>query len=391
VWTPSSPLDLDAAERQKRARLAVSLVFVVNGTGVGLWIPQIPVVRLRLDLDARALGLALLSMSLGAVVGMPLVSQLIARRGSRAPTFVASLMFCALLSLPVRMTGFVPLLLALFVFGLANGAMDVAMNVQASRVESEMGRPVMSSFHGLFSLGALIGSGLASLLLGRHVESPTIMSIGTVLLAPVIFIAARDLLPGPEPHRSGGSRFVLPPRGVIALGLLAVIGMMSEGAVADWSGVFLTTEVAMSVADAGATFTLLSLMATLGRLFFGDRAVQAWGRRPVLVGSALLAASGIIVAVAFPGRWTSSAGLCIAWLGLTSFVPILFSSAGRQRDVPPAIAMGAVATLGYVGFLLGPPFIGLLAQGAGLRIALLVIPAACLGVALVGARRSLQV
>jgi MFS family permease len=387
----SSAIVPHAPSTLNRARCAVSLVFVANGAGIGLWIPQIPVVRERLELDASALGLALLAMSLGAVMGMPLVSQLIARRGSRGPTLVASLMFCALLSLPVRMTGFMPLLLALFVFGLANGAMDVAMNVQASRVEVEMGRPVMSSFHGLFSLGALLGSGLASLLLARHVASPTIMSVGTVLLTPIVLFATRDLLRGAEPHGSAGSKLVLPPRGVIALGLLAVIGMMSEGAVADWSGVFLTTEVAMSAADAGATFTLLSLMATLGRLFFGDRAVHAWGRRPVLVGSALLAAGGVVVAVALPGRVTSSAGLCVAWLGLTSFVPILFSSAGRQPNVPPAVAMGAVATLGYVGFLLGPPVIGFLAQATGLRVALLVIPLACAGVALAGARRSLRV
>ncbi|HWA71950.1 MAG TPA: MFS transporter [Polyangiaceae bacterium] len=381
---PPSPLSL------KRARVAVSLVFVVNGAGVGLWVPQIPVIRTRLGLDSAELGVALLSTSLGAVMAMPLVSQLIARRGSRVPTIIASLCFCAVLSLPVRMGGFVSLLFALLAFGLANGAMDVAMNVQASRVESEMGRPVMSSFHGLFSLGSLIGAALSSLLLARGLDSPSILSVGTLSLLPVILVATTGLLTGPEPRQAAGSRFVLPPRGVLALGLLAVIGMMSEGAVADWSGVFLTTEVAMSVADAALTFSALSLVSTLGRLFVGDRAVHAWGRRPVLVANALLAASGVVIAVAAPGRWTSPIGLAIAWLGLTSFVPILFSAAGRRQDVSPAVAMGAVATLGYIGFLLGPPLIGFLAQSVGLRTALLVIPAACLGVALVSARKSFR-
>ncbi len=375
-----------------RARVAVSLVFLVNGVGLGLWIPQIPRLRAQLGLDDRALGLALFAMAVGAVVGMPTITRLVGRFGSRRVTTFAALLFCIAMPLPVSALRYAHLAIALFAFGFASGATDVAMNVHASRVEAEMARPVMSSFHGLWSLGALVGSGAASLLLAQDVGGTATMFGGGVALAPVVLVAHTRLLRTPDAPRETGTRarFAFPPRGVLALGLLAVLGMMSEGAVADWSGVFLTTEARMTIAGAGATFTGLSLVATLSRLALGDRAVARWGRRPVLLASAALAAIGIVIAVASPNAVVSPVGFGIAWLGLTGFVPLLFSAAGQQKNVTSAAAMGAVATLGYVGFLIGPPVVGLVSHAAGLRVALLIIPLSCAVVVLLGRRPSLE-
>ena len=370
-----------------RSRLAVSVVFLLNGAGIGLWIPHIPLLRARLGLDDRALGMALLAAGLGAVVAMPAATRMMLRVGSRTLTSIGAIAFCLVLSLPGRVAadaGAGGLGLRLFFFGVASGTLDVSMNVHASRIETAYGRPIMSSVHGLFSLGTLLGGALASILLARQIEPAVGLTIGSIILLPFAIGASIFLLPGPDPH-AAKSGLTVPPRAILFLGLIGAAGMMSEGAVADWTGVYLTTVVGMPIVAAGIAFTALAFASTLGRLLVGDRAVERFGQRRVLVASAILAAAGIVVAVLVPHRLVAPAGLAVAWLGLTSFVPIVFSAAGKQPGVVPGVGLASVATVGYVGFLAAPPVVGAVSSMLGLRIAFLMLAFVCVGIAL-GAR-----
>ena len=376
----------------RRARVAISAVFLVLGVGIGVWIPHIPVMRARLELSDRALGGALLASAVGSVVAMPVVSRLITRFGSRAPTTIFGLAFCVALSLPTGATlagGVLGFAARLFVFGVTSGAFDVSMNVHASRVETELGRPIMSSVHGLFSLGMLLGSAAASFSLARGNLPAFAALLASMLLAPVLAMAWLGLIPGRE-GRNDSRPFRIPPKALVILGLVATLGMMSEGGVADWTGVFLTTEVGMPVATAAIAWTGLALASTITRLFVGDRLVERWGGRRVLVGSAVLGASGVAFAAATAHPWLSPIGLGVAWLGLTSFVPIVFSAAGKQPGIAPETSLSAVATLGYVGMLTGPPVIGAISSAVGLRLALLAITAACVAVAWLGRGRAVH-
>lgn len=376
--------------RLKRARLAVSIVFLANGTGIGLWIPHIPVMKTRLGLSDQTLGAALFAMSIGAVLAMPAVSRLITRFGSGAMTTAASLCFCLTMTLPTGAHGgLLDFAARLFAFGLMSGAMDVSMNVHGSRVETELGRPIMSSVHGLFSLGMLLGSAAASFSLARGNEPRVAAFVAAGSLAPILVAASFGLLRGREPD-TGSKPFRIPPRALVVLGIIGTLGMMSEGAVADWTGVFLTTDVHVPVDRAALAWTSLALGSTLARLFVGDRLVERFGRRRVLVGSAIVGAAGVAVAALAAHPWLSPLGLGLAWLGLTSFVPIVFSAAGKQPGIAPETGLGAVATLGYVGLLLGPPAIGGLAGLVGLRLALLAITAACVIVALAARGRAVH-
>jgi MFS family permease len=370
---------MDAAPPQKflsrqrfiKARISISVAFFMLGTGAGLWAVHIPIVKDRLAIDPAILGLALLSMAIGAVGFMPVTGWTIARLGSRPPTILACFAFVVLTPLPILAWNVPALFVAAFLFGAAMGALDVAMNTQASELETLRGRPTMSSFHAFYSIGGLAGSTIGAGLIAAGWGNGE----GAVAAALVFFAASaasiRHLLPS-RPPGDTGPRFALPNRAVVGIGMLGFLVFAIEGAVTDWSALFLSGVKAAGPTTAATGFALYSLAMAFFRLT-GDAIVARLGDRAVLVGGGLLMALGLAIALLAPWPLVGAVGFALVGVGAANIVPVVFSEAGRSPGVQPAIGVAAVVTLSYSGFLVAPPILGVVAHARGLSAALALV------------------
>ncbi len=362
----------------RATRVATRIAFFVAGIGTAAWAPLVPYAGQRVGADAGLLGLLLLCLGIGSLVTMPLSGALAARFGCRRVITVAGVAICAILPL-LAVTASLPTLAAsLLAFGAAVGAIDIAINVQAVIVERADGRALMSGFHGMFSVGGIAGSGGVGLLLWAGATPLAVtLAVGVVILL-LLAVAGRHLLPT---GGAGGAPSLALPRGIVLLiGALCFIAFLAEGAMLDWSAVFLTTLRSVPTAQAGVGYALFAAAMTAGRLG-GDRLVQALGGRRVLLGGAGCAACGLTLAVAVPSAPAALGGFLLVGAGAANIVPVLYSGLGRQRVMAPNLAVAGVTTLGYAGILAGPALIGGIARWAGLSTAFLVVAAMLLVVA----------
>ena len=349
-------------------RVATFGVFLVNGAAVGTWVGHIPWVRDRFDFSKGTLGLVLLAMSIGVIVALPIMGQAIVRLGSvRSTRFTA--VFC-LLMLLLPLIAFEPWLLplALIAFGASSGAMDVSMNAHGVAVERGLHRPVMSSLHAGWSLGGLAGAGAVALGTAAGLDPRVQALVAALVLGGVLAACLPRLGPGSETAEAPAG-FVRPSRGVVLLAVVCLLIMVTEGAVADWGGLYLTGDLGTSAAFGALAFASFSGGMTAGRVF-GDWLNHRLGAvRLMRGGSALagLALGGLLLAGA-PGA--AIAGFFLVGLGVANGVPLVFSAAGHApgRESGPNIA--AVSSMGSIGFLAGPPFIGFLAEATSLPVAL---------------------
>lgn len=359
----------------RRARWAVATVFFVNGAIFGSWAPHIPIVQERLGLGPGLLGAALLAIAAGALVTMMLGGVIMGRIGSSRPTQVSTLAFCACFPLAALAPSLGTLIPAFLAFGAANGIMDVAMNAHGVAVERRLGRPVMSSFHGMFSLGGLVGAGAGAVLLGR-LDPTTHVLLATGVLMALAVPAVTMMLPGRADVGQSGAGFALPTRTTLGLGALCFLAMMSEGAVLDWSAAYLREDLGAGAGLAATGFAGFSAAMAAAR-FGGDRLRHRLGAVPLVRGSVLLAGGGVGLALLIHTPLASVIGFACAGLGLANAVPVLYGAAGRLPGELPATAIAAVATTGYLGFLAGPPVIGFAAEVTSLRVALGTLVVAC--------------
>ncbi len=357
------------APRVHAARWAVAAMFLVNGALLANWVARIPAVQQRLGLSAGALGIALLGMAIGALAAFPVTGLLIAHYGSRRVTTGAALVYCAAVPLPGLAPNLPLLMVALIALGAGNGAMDVAMNAQGVAVEARYGRPIMSSFHGLWSVGGFAGALVGGLAAGAGIAPfPHLLGAAVVLVIAAL-VAARWLLPVAADADSGAPAFARPTRALLGLGVVAFCSALGEGAMADWSAVYLHSSLATSAAFAAAGYAGFSLAMTVGRLS-GDRLTHRFGPVVLVRVGGLLAAAGLSAALVVGRSVPAVAGFALVGAGLSLVAPLVYSRAGRTPGVSPAAALAAVATMGYTGFLLGPPIIGAVAQALSLRDAL---------------------
>jgi len=361
---------------QGAARLGVTLVFLANGSGFGAWAASIPAIKQALGLSGTALGGALLALGLGAVLAMPLAGWLGARRVPHLLS-LGGLLQAALLPLPGLAGGLALLAASLLLLGACAGATDVCMNARASEVERASGRAIMSSFHAAFSLGGLVGAGVVAgmILAGFGALGGLLATSGLIVaLMAAHAVLDRDATLAAPAARGG---FAWPGWPLMGLGLLCLLAFMTEGAVGDWSGVFLAQVAGLPASAAASGFAAFSLAMIVGRLT-GDRVVRRFGPAAVLRAGAALAAGGFGLAILLP--WVAAAGFALVGLGAANMAPVLFSAAGRA-GAAASTGVAVVATLGYAGFLLGPPAIGVLADLVGLRAAIGLLIAAVAAIA----------
>ncbi len=353
------------------ARLAIGAAFVVHGAISGSWATTIPWVKEDLRLGAGALGLALLGHALGAVLVMPLAGAVIAQRGSRVVTRAMLVLDAGALALTVVAPALWALFPMLMFFGGAGGAMDVAMNAQGVALERLAGRPILSSFHALWSVGgfagALLGAGAARIGLSPTLHIPLIC----VALITGGLLATRRLLPGDLDRSQEGPRFVW-PRGTLALlGVVAFCAMLAEGAALDWSGVYLRVALGADATIAAIAVASFSLGMAIGR-FVGDALVLRFGPVAFVRAAGIVALSGLAIAVLGGVPSLGVVGFALLGLGLSSIVPVVLSRAGRISGIgAPGIA--AVTWMGYTAFVVGPSLVGGVAEFTELRIALAVV------------------
>ena len=372
-----------------RARIAVTVAFVAHGLLAAAWVVRIPQIKEHLGLSEGSMGVALLGAPVGVVIAVRFAGRIIASRGSRATTIAAGIV-CAGALVPLGLAwNLGALILALLLLGASLGLMDVAMNAQGVAVERGYGRPLMSGLHGAYSIGtlaaALAGSGAAQ----AGVPVPVHLAAAAVVLAALVAVGCRGLLDRsadavpvpaepPEPperdERSAPDAAAAAPSSRWLPAMLGVIGLCSfvgEGAVADWSAIYLREDLCTGPGFAGLGYAGCAVAMTVGRLA-GDRVVARFGAVPVLRAGSLTAALGLGLGLAAGHPAAAVCGFTIFGLGAAVVAPVTFSAAGNIPGVPAAAGISRVTGLGYLGLLGGPPVIGFVAQGVGLGWALAV-------------------
>ena len=381
--TPTLP-DTPAHRKPAASRAeqhSTRLLFLLAGFSAAAWASLVPVAKAATGVNEGQRGLVLLCLGIGSLLAMPVSGVVSTRHGCRKVLMVCGVALCACLPLLASVQNVFTLAAALFFFGAMIGTFDCVMNIQAVIVERDSKRPLMSGFHGFFSLGGLLGAATTSAIMDLGV-SP-FATVSAIALAGVLLLMLirRHVLPYGNPAE--GPPFALPRGEVLFLGMLCMTVFLVEGSMMDWSAVMLTENHGMPVAQAGYGFAAFSLTMTFGRLT-GDRIVARVGRRSVVTVGGLLAMGGILLATLVPLWQAALLGYAMVGLGCSNIVPVLFTAVGRQTSMPQSVAVPAMSTLGYAGVLAGPAAIGFIAHHSSLPMAFLLVAALMLFVAISG-------
>lgn len=331
------------------------------------WAPLVPFAKARVGVDDGTLGLLLLCLGLGSIVTMPLTGMVTSRWGCRLVIATSTLVLAIVIPVLAFASDVPMLAIAIAAFGAGVGALSVSINVQAVMVENDSGRHMMSGFHGLFSVGGIVGAGCVSLLIGAGFEPFIVTLVVSALLIVLLVLAWPGLLPYGNRDAEETPLLVLPRGFVIFLGALCFLVFLAEGAMLDWSAVFLISVHGLDPARAGFGYSTFALAMTVGRLS-GDRLVKRFGGSRIIVSGGLLAATGLVLAVLAPTPWLAFGGFLLIGLGISNLVPIFFTAAGRQTIMPPSFAIASITAIGYAGILLGPAGIGFVAQHFSLEV-----------------------
>ncbi|WP_340052074.1 MFS transporter [Pseudomonas proteolytica] len=362
-------------------QMSTRIAFFIAGFGIAAWAPLVPYAKARAQLNEGTLGLLLLCLGVGSIIAMPVAGALASRFGCRRVLSAGTILLCVALPMLATVSS-IPLLMAgLFLFGAGLGTVDSTVNLQAVIVERASGKTMMSGFHGLFSLGGIVGAAGVSALLGLGFSPLSATLVVIVITLAALLKAAPHLLPyGSE---SSGPAFAIPHGVVLFIGCLCFIVFLAEGAVLDWSAVFLSDERGLDEAYAGLGYAAFALTMTIGRLT-GDAIVRRLGAKRVIVIGGLLATAGMLLATLLPAWETALLGYALVGAGCSNIVPVLYTAVGKQTIMPEHIAVPAITTLGYAGILAGPALIGFIAHGSSLSVAFVLIAVLLLGVAISG-------
>ncbi|WP_278445819.1 MFS transporter [Stutzerimonas kunmingensis] len=358
-------------------RNATRCGFFMAGFGLSVWAPLVPYVRERIEMTDAVFGLLLLCIGVGSLTWMPLSGVLVSRWGIR-PVQLCSVVLLALALAGMALTDSMLLLaLALFCFGGSLGVIDVIMNIQAVLVETAVGRRLMSNFHGMYSLGAISGALMLTglLTLGLAPEIGSFLMIGLIVAANLGL--ARGFLPNRAP--GGGFAFVRPTGVVLLVGLMCFVVYLAEGAVLDWSALYLTGEKGLEVAKGGLGYAAFALMVTIAR-FAGGPLVNALGTARVIAFGGLLAAFGIGLSLAAEHWAVALIGYGLCGLGCAHVSPVLISSLSRQDGMPVQLAVTVATTIGFAGVLAGPAMMGVVAHFSSLGMAFALLAVLLVGI-----------
>lgn len=351
-------------------RIAVKIAFFLNGFIYANWVSRLPRIQEHFHAHDGMIGMVLFSLSLGAIVAMPFAGWVIIRNGSRTITLFSLLAYCALVPLIPLMPGIAGLMVLFLVVGAATGMLDVAMNAQAVMVEQQYRKPIMTSFHALFSIGMALGAWCSTIFTDLHLSLVVhFTSIAIASLLAVLWVSRNLIFDKPEQKAESGPLIRVPNAALFTVGIIALCCMIGEGAMSDW-----TVNYMENIAGASETLAPVGLSAfatamTLGRIF-GDSVRTRIGDANLIMGGGVLATLGLVFALIIIDPYVSIGGFFLVGLGLSTIVPIAYSIAGNAKGLPSGVGIAMVTTIGYAGFLLGPPVIGFIAYLYDLRVGL---------------------
>lgn len=363
----------------------VGLIFAFNSIMFGNWVTRIPDMKAALSLSASELGMTLLGMPVGAVLIMPLCGGIINRLGLGRATTLSTALFMLTASLPAFGFDKLSLTAFLFFYGMSTAFMDIAMNAAAAVTEKQRNYPIMSTAHGMWSLGAMVGSGMGSIFVGYGVHPKLhLVSVVVILFVITLFLVS-VMLRYRDEEAGSGHAFALPTKGVLGLAFLAFCIMLNEGVIADWSAVYMSESLESGPFYTGLAFSGYALLMAIGR-FSGDMLIPRLGNRRIVVSGALVAFLGVLTALLVKSPIVAIIGFSFVGLGFSCIVPVLFSASAKTPGLSSGAGIAAVATLGYTGFLIGPPFIGWLADATSLSLAMGVVAVLSLTVAVIASK-----
>ncbi|MGL4609419.1 MAG: MFS transporter [Trueperaceae bacterium] len=371
-----------ARSRLVQARWAVITIFFVNGMCVASWLSRVPAIKDIIQGDELIMSRVLLGPAVGAIISFPVTAFLLGRFGSRVVTIVTSLLLCSALALLSLGSSPLSFFMLLFVFGFCNAANDVSMNAQAAEVEAGLAKPIMSSFHGTFSAGGILGALLARYFAGQDIGLGVHLPSVALCLAVVSSIAAFYLLPT-KPQPSDAPVFALPSKAVFLVGLIGFCALVGEGAMGDWSALYLRDSLNTDEGFAAYGYAAFAVAMTFGR-FVGDTLTKRLGAKRLVMLGGFLTASGLGLGLLLHTVWSALLGFTAVGLGLSIMFPIMVTIASQQSPDNKGAAIAAVATMGYTGFLLGPPLIGFVAHYSSLSWGLGVVAILALVIAGLG-------
>jgi len=358
----------------RRARWATRLLFMALGTLAGTWGAHIPSLKARYAINEATLSMVLLAAAIGAVLSLFVAGRVVGRFGARKVAVVSALVMSLMLGVVLEYPGVATLLPTMLLFGASMSLFDVAINTEGSELESLSGRAIMSNLHGMFSVGGMTGAAIAAYLLGAGV-APRLQLFGVCAgVAVVAVIASRGML---ETHAAPAdegekSHFAWPRGLLLIIGLLIFAGMTAEGVMYDWCVLYLKQDVGMPQAQAALGYATFSAAMALAR-FGGDFLRSRYSERALLRFGATLAAVAMAVVLLSANPWVALVGFALAGAGLAPVAPILFNAATRVPGVSRAAAIASVTSIGYSGFMIGPPVIGSIATAASLTWALCAV------------------
>lgn len=342
--------------------VAVAAMFFLNGAFFGAWASRVPSIKSAFSLSPDDLGLLLLLLAGGAIVSFPAAGAAVGRFGAARVTKTIAWVYAAALILIGLSATLWMLAFSLFLFGVTHGSMDVAMNAWGAEVEQKRGRPVMSIFHAVFSFGAGAGALFGSIAITYEFDVMShFLLFGAISTFPCIILASIDWPHITSTKTSGGTLFAIPTGPLAVIGLIAFCASMGEGAMADWSAVFLVETVNANESQAAFGYAVFSSTMVITRLL-GGQIIARFGNSRSVRGSGLAAVCGISLAVVSSSVIGVLVGYAFMGIGFALIMPIAFSRAANDRKQAPGAAIAGVATLGYGGMLLGPPLIGFLAE-----------------------------
>jgi fucose permease len=357
-------------------RSATTGVFVVNGAAIGTWVAQIPWIQERFDLSKSAMGLLITGMAIAVIVAFPVAGQAIVRHGSERMVWIGGIACALAVTLPVLAPAPLLVALGLFALGASSATQDVAMNSHGVDVERGIGKPIMSSLHAGWAFGGMAGAGFASLLHALEVDPRAGVAVASALMLVLLVACARRIGHGSAAAGDEAPSFALPSRGVVLLAILCLLVMVTEGAMADWGGLYLRQDLGVSAALAALAYSFFTAGMTVGRVA-GDWINHRIGPVALLRWGALLTGIPLAALLLIGQPAAALAGLFLVGLGVANGVPLMFSAAGRQPDTATGSGIAAVSSMGSLGFLAGPPLIGFFADAVSLpwALSLLIIGA----------------
>jgi MFS family permease len=356
----------------KQLRIGAAIFFFISGFGYSTWASRIPTIKQDLHLNDAQLGTALFALPVGLMLTMPITARLLGHYSSRGVMLFGSL-FLSVVLIGIGFTHSLwQLILMLLLFGSARNLMTLSINTQGVAVQALYSKSIMAAFHGIWSLAGFAGAAVGLLMVYFNV-APAWHFIGVSILLTffTLYFVRHTLFQRPAPQ-SKRPVFSLPDKYLLKFSLICFACMACENTMYDWSALYFQKEVNPDKTIATAAFVIYLVAMTTGR-FFGDKMVTRAGIKKVLKFSGWFIFCGLALAVALPYTVTAAMGFILVGFGVSCIVPMVFSLAGRSKNMSSSSALASISTVGYLGFVLVPPFVGFVAQTASLRLSFAII------------------